>query len=144
VQIPLSPQAALNALTDFGPHRAEVWPNIDVAHFQVHKQDVSSAEVTEGSAVVGGAWERERYTWDAAAGTVAVETIDSNIWGPGSRWDYRIKLGSSGGSEIEVTVVRNGKTFKGRLIELAFILIGTRQLATQIRGALARAGSIST
>ena len=31
-------------------------------------------------------WERERYSWDAAAGTIAIETLDSNLWGQGSGW----------------------------------------------------------
>ena len=47
LQSTLAPEAVLAALTDFGPTRAEVWPNIDSDHFQVHDQGPGWAEVTE-------------------------------------------------------------------------------------------------
>jgi hypothetical protein len=141
VESALAPEAALAALTDFGPSRAEVWPNIDSAHFKVHDQGPGWAEVTEGSSVAGGVWERERYTWDAAAGTVAIETLDSNTWGQGSRWDYRLTPASGGGTTIDVTVVRNGKGWKGTVIGIALSLVGTRMLRTQMERALARVKS---
>ena len=62
----LSPKEVMAVLTDFGPKRAEVWPNINEAHFKVHEVGADWAEVTEGTAM---GWERERYSWDAAAGT---------------------------------------------------------------------------
>ena len=138
-QSTLAPDAALAALTDFGPRRSEIWPNIDGAHFKVHGQGPGWAEVTEGNSVAGGIWERERYTWDAFNHTVAVETLDSNTWGPGSRWDYRLTPGSAGGTTIDVTVVRNGKGWKGRLIGVALALAGERILRSQMERALARA-----
>ena len=138
LQSPLAPDAVLSALTDFGPSRSEVWPNVDSAHFKVHGQGPGWAEITEGSSVAGGVWERERYSWDAAARTVTIETLDSNVWGPGSRWDYRLTAGSGGGSTIDVTVVRNGKGWKGRLIGLALALAGPGMLRSQMKQALAR------
>jgi hypothetical protein len=134
----LAPEAVLAVLTDFGPRRATVWPNIDVQHFRVHEQGPGWADVTEGSSVAGGVWEREKYTWDAARGTVAVETIDSNTWGPGSRWDYRLSRTAQGGTKIEVTVQRHGKGWKGRLIELGLKAAGGRMLRSQMEQALAR------
>ncbi len=133
----LAPDAALTALTDFGPKRAKVWPNIDEQHFKLHGQGPGWAEVTEGSSVAGGVWEREKYTWDAAKGTVTVETLDSNTWGSGSRWDYKIVL-ADGGSEIDVSVTRIGKGFKGRLIELGLLAAGTRMLRSQMAQAMER------
>jgi len=138
LQSPLPPAAVVAGLTDFGPGRAEVWPNIDSAHFQVHEQGPGWAEVTEGSSVAGGVWERERYNWDAEAGTVAVETLESNTWGPGSRWDYRITPGAGGGSRVEVTVVRNGMGFKGGLLGVVLTIAGTGTLRSQMEQALAR------
>jgi hypothetical protein len=138
LQSPLAPDAVLAALTDFGPRRAEIWPNIDSAHFKLHGQGPGWAEVTEGSSVAGGVWERERYSWDAATRTVASETLDSNTWGPGSRWDYRLTPGSAGGTTIDVTVVRNGKGLKGRLIGIALALGGAGMLRSQMAQALAR------
>ena len=45
------------------------------------------AEVTKGNKL---AWEGERCTWDAPAGTVSAVTLSSNIWAPGSGWNYTI------------------------------------------------------
>ena len=134
----LAPKAVMAALTDFGPSRAEVWPNVDTAHFKVHDQGPGWADVTEGSSVAGGVWERERYTWDVASGTVAIETLESNTWGPGSRWDYRLTSASGGGSTIEVTVTRNGKGWKGRLIGVGLSVAGARMLGSQMKQALDR------
>ena len=138
VETALAPGAVLAALTDFGPQRAEVWPNIDDQHFKVHGQGPGWAEVTEGSSVAGGVWERERYTWDAASGGVGVETLDSNTWGPGSRWDYRLTPGAAGGTTIAVSVVRKGKGFKGRAIGIALSVAGAGMLRSQMAHALDR------
>lgn len=133
----LAPAQVMAGLTDFRPSRAEVWPNVDHDHFKLHDDGPGWAEVTEGSSVAGGVWERERYTWDSAAGMVTVETVDSNTWGRGSRWDYRL-LPAGGGTRVEVTVVRNPLNWKGRLIALGLAVMGTRLLRTQMRQALAR------
>jgi hypothetical protein len=141
LQTTLAPDAVLAALTDFGPSRSKVWPNVDSSHFQVHGQGPGWAEVTEGSSVAGGVWERERYSWDAATRTVAIETLDSNTWGPGSRWDYRLTPSTTGGTTIEVTVVRNGKDWKGRLLGIALSLAGAGMLRSQMEQALGRISS---
>lgn len=134
----LAPEGVLTALTDFGPSRSEVWPNVDSTHFKVHSQGPGWAEVTEGSSVAGGVWERERYSWDPSTRTVAIETLDSNTWGPGSRWDYRLTPSADGGTTIEVTVVRNGKGWKGRLLGIGLSLAGAGMLRSQMARALAR------
>jgi len=134
----LAPDAVLAALTDFGPRRASIWPNIDEQHFKLHAQGPGWAEVTEGSSVAGGVWEREKYTWDGAAGTVSVETIESNTWSPGSRWDYRLAPTATGGTAIGVSVTRIGKGLKGRLIELGLLAAGARVLRTQMEQAMER------
>lgn len=138
LQSTMAPEVVLSALTDFGPSRSDVWPNVDSAHFKVHGQGPGWAEVTEGSSVAGGVWERERYSWDAATRTVAIETLDSNTWDRGSRWDYRLTPGSTGGTTIEVTVIRNGKGLKGRLLGMALSLVGAGMLRSQMAQALAR------
>ena len=139
LQSRLAPDAVLAALTDFGPRRSEIWPNIDSAHFKVHEQGPGWAEVTEGSSVAGGIWERERYSWDASAHSVSIETLESNTWGPGSRWDYRLTPVSAGGTTIDVTVIRNGKGWRGRALGVALSLMGARMLRSQMARALARA-----
>jgi hypothetical protein len=137
----LAPSAVLAALTDFGPRRSQVWPNIDKQHFKLHGQGPGWAEVTEGSSVAGGVWEREKYSWDATTGAVSVETMDSNTWGPGSRWDYKITTATGGGSQIDVTVTRLGKGWKGRLIEVGLAAAGTRMLRSQMEQALERSAT---
>jgi hypothetical protein len=137
----LAPSAVLAALTDFGPRRSQVWPNIDEQHFKLHGLGPGWAEVTEGSSVAGGVWEREKYSWDATTGTVSVETIDSNTWGPGSRWDYKITPATGGGSQIDVTVTRLGKGWKGRLIEVGLAAAGTGMLRSQMEQAMERSAT---
>jgi len=134
----LTPEAVLAVLTDFGPTRAKVWPNIDEQHFKLHAEGPGWAEVTEGSSVAGGVWEREKYSWDAAKGIVTVETLDSNTWGPGSRWNYKIAPNDGGGSVVYVSVKRLGKGLKGRLIELGLLAAGTRMLRAQMKRAMER------
>jgi len=137
----LAPSAVLAALTDFGPRRSQVWPNIDEQHFKLHGQGPGWAEVTEGSSVAGGVWEREKYSWDLTTGAVSVETMDSNTWGPGSRWDYKIITATGGGSQIDVTVTRLGKGWKGRLIEVGLAAAGTRMLRSQMEQAMERSAT---
>ena len=138
IQTKMAPGAVIAALTDFGPERSNIWPNIDDEHFKLHSEGSGWAEVTEGSSVAGGVWEREKYSWDVAAGTVTVETLDSNTWGPGSRWDYKLIPTAQGGTNIEVTIKRLGKGWKGRLIELGLTVAGARMLSSQMKQALAR------
>ena len=91
--------------------------------------------------MAGGVWERERYTWDASNGVVSAETLDSNTWGPGSRWDYKLTPTAQGGTQIDVTAERHGKGWKGRLIELGLMVVGARALRSQMEQALARAAT---
>ncbi len=135
----LPPSAVLAALTDFGPRRAEIWPNVDDDHFKLHDQGPGWADVTEGSSVAGAEfWERERYTWDSSAGTVAVETLDSNAWAPGSRWDYRLTPTGQGGTKIDVTVERRGKGMIARVVEAGLAVAGAGMLRSQMEKALER------
>lgn len=137
VRTTLSPAAVLAVVTDFGPDRARWWPNVDAAHFLVHDRGPDWAEVTEGT---GMAWERERYSWDAAAGTVVIETLESNLWAPGSGWRYRI-VPVDGGSELEVSLTRVPATLTGRLVAALIPLVGARALGGQFQKVLRRAES---
>ena len=64
-------------------------PGDDAKENTIFSQDpeVGWADVTEG---IKGNWERERYKWNAAAGTVTAVTTDASFWDPGSRWDYKL------------------------------------------------------
>ncbi len=122
----------MDLLTDFGPDRANRWPNIDADHFTVHDVGADWAEVTEGNAA---AWERERYAWDAAAGTVTVDTLDSNTWGLGSQWRYQLTPVPDG-TEVSVTVDRTPKGLRGTVAGAVLTIAGGRILGRQFRSTL--------
>jgi hypothetical protein len=137
VHTSLSPSEVLELITDFGPDRARHWPNIDEAHFEVHDQGPDWAEVTEGNAM---GWERERYSWDAAAGTVAIDTLDSNLWAVGSGWRYVLTRAGSG-TDVEVTLTRVAGSLKGRLVGLLIPVVGARVLGKQFQSVFRKAES---
>ena len=72
VRSTLSPAEVLTVLTDFSERRAEAWPGVDLEHLVVHETGADFAEVTEGNSTT---WERERYEWDSASGTVTAKTL---------------------------------------------------------------------
>ena len=137
VHTSLSPSEAMVVLTDFGPDRSRRWPNVDDAHFTVHELGPDWAEVTEGNAM---GWERERYTWDSAAGTVAIDTLDSNLWGPGSGWRYELTPAGDG-TDVQVTLTREARSFRGRLVGALIPLVGGRALGGQLRSVFRNAES---
>jgi len=109
-------------ITDFGPERFRWWPNVDDAHFIVHGQGPDWAEVTEGT---GTGWERERYSWDAASGIVTIDTLESNLWGPGSGWQYEL-VSAAEGTDLRVLLTRLPNSFKGKLIAALIPIAGPR------------------
>ncbi len=127
----------MGLFTDFGPDRARWWPNVDDARFKVHDVGPDWAEVTEGNAM---GWERERYTWDAAAGTVAIDTLNSNLWGPGSGWRYELTP-AAGGTDVQVTLTRVPESLRGRLIGALIPIAGARTLGRQFQSVLRKAES---
>jgi hypothetical protein len=137
VHTSLSPSDVLRLVTDFGPERASRWPNLDEGHFEVHGQGPDWAEVTEGNAM---GWERERYSWDADAGSVTIDTLDSNLWGPGSGWRYRLTP-ASGGTDVHVELTRVPKTVKGRIVGALIPVLGARALGRQFSSVLRKAES---
>jgi hypothetical protein len=135
VHTSLTPSEVLSLLTDFGPDRARHWPNLDDAHFKVHELGPDWAEVTEGTSM---GWERERYSWDADAGTVAIDTLDSNLWGPGSGWHYELKP-ASGGTDLHVTLTRVANSWRGKVVGALIPVVGARALGRQFRSVLRKA-----
>ena len=137
VHTTLSPSEVMAVITDFGPDRSRWWPNVDEAHFTVHELGPDWAEVTEGTNV---GWERERYSWDAAAGIVTIQTLDSNLWGPGSGWRYRLTP-AAGGTDVQVTLTRVSASVRGKLIGALIPLVGARTLGRQLHSVLRKAES---
>jgi hypothetical protein len=137
VHTSLSPSEAMALFTDFGPDRASRWPNVDGATFTVHDLGPDWAEVTEGNAM---GWERERYSWDPAAGTITIDTLDSNLWGPGSGWRYQLTP-VAGGTDVQVALTRVPKSLLGRVVGALIPIVGARTLGKQFQSVLRKAES---
>ena len=121
---PMSPDAAMHLLTDFGPTRPETGPGIDAEHFQLPSKGDGWAEVTEGNAA---AWERARYEWDPIARSVTVTTHDSKLFGAGGGWDFRFAP-HDGGTRIDVTLTRSPAAPSGKVLAALLPIIGAPSL----------------
>lgn len=132
VTTPLTPAQVLAVLTDFGPARAQAFPGVDESNLTVHEVGENWADVTEGNKI---GWERERYDWDAQAGTISAVTTDSNLWGPGSRWDYRLNP-QAGGTEVVIRLERHPKGVAGHLVAALMPLMGKRFITAGFERAL--------
>lgn len=130
------------ALIDFSAHRAELFPNVDPEYVKVTALGPTAAEVTEGSHVLGGIWERNRYDW-SEPDMVRAETVDSNTWAEGSTWLYRFREQPGEGTAVELEVTRIARNWRGRLVVLALRLAGRRRFAAELRTTLRRIGEIS-
>ena len=127
----LSPAEVLRILTDFGPARAKAFPGVNDANLTLHDHGDTWADVTEGNKI---GWERERYEWDAAKGTISAVTTDSNLWGPGSRWDYRLTP-QGDGTVVEIRLERHAKGLLGAIVG-ALVPVGGKRM---IRSSFAKA-----
>jgi len=116
----LTPEQYVAGLTDFGPGRAKLFGNSADDYLKVHSRDASEADVTEGS---GGIWERLHYDW-SDPNHVVLTTTDSNTWGGASGHTYTFTRQPNGMTDIDVVVVRDGKTLKGRFLGLVLGTIG--------------------
>src|SRR5437879_6254479 len=84
----LPPETVLAAAADFSDRRPRLWPSIDPNVYRVHSRTATSADVTEGSAVMGGIWAREAYDL-TAPDAVRATVQESNVFRPGSTWVLR-------------------------------------------------------
>jgi hypothetical protein len=71
----------------------------------------SQADVTEGP---GGIWEHLHYDWSDPH-HVVLTTTDSNTWAGASGHTYTFTRRPDGLTDIDVIVVRDGKSLKGQL-----------------------------
>src|SRR3954470_16051970 len=115
-----TPEQFVAALTDFGPGRKELFGNSADDYMKVHELGPTTADVTEGSA---GIWERLSYDW-SDPDHVVLKTTDSNTWGGASGHTYNFTRKPDGTTDIDVTVVREGKNLKGKLLGLVVGTIG--------------------
>ena len=125
----LTPEQYIAGLTDFGPGRAKLFPNSADEYLTVHRQSLTEADVTEGS---GGVWERLHYNW-SDPNHVVLTTTDSNVWGGASGHTYTFTRQPDGATDIDVVVIREGKSLKGRLLGIVLGSIGRRVLEKSFR-----------
>ena len=127
-----TPEQFVAALTDFGPGRAKTFGNSADKDLRVHALDQDHADVTEGSR---GIWERLSYDWSDPS-HVVLTTTDSNAWGGRSGHTYDLTQRVDGGTDIDYTVVREGKNLRGRLIGALVGTVGKGVLAKAFRDSI--------
>lgn len=120
----LDRDALLDVLTDFSSARPGTWPSIDADHFEIHGLGDTWAEVTEGTAA---AWERARYDWDRAAGTVTVTTHESKVFGPGGGWVFQLTP-TDAGTRVDVELTRTPAKLGQKLLAGLLPIIGPSSL----------------
>jgi hypothetical protein len=137
----LTPEQYVAGLTDFGPGRAKLFGNSADEYLKVHSRGTSQADVTEGS---GGIWERLHYDW-SNPNHVVLTTTDSNLWGGASGHTYNFTRNPNGKTDIDVTIVRDGKNFKGWALGLVVGTVGRgvleKAFANSVKAIEARNGS---
>jgi hypothetical protein len=132
-----SPERVIDALTDFSPRRLELWPNIDRKYYKVDAVGEQSADVTEGSPLFGGVWERGHYDW-SQPGTVRIDVQESNAFRPGSFWLYQVTPGVNGGSHVHMEFDRRPRNFKGYVAGAVLSLFGSMFFKKALRQTLSR------
>jgi hypothetical protein len=132
-----APERFVAALTDFGPGRERLFGNSQGSYLTVHETGPDWAEVTEGSTAGGGIWQKYRYDW-STPGEVRLDVLDSNAFGKGSYWHYRVTPDGSGGSRIALHIHRNPTTAKGRFVDLALLVLGRRIFGRDLRHTVAQ------
>ena len=111
-------------LTDFGPGREKIFGNSTDQYLKVHSKEATKADVTEGS---GGIWERLNYDWSDPT-HIILTTTDSNMWGGKSGHTYLLTRQPNGTTDVDVTIVRDGKNLKGQLFGAFLGILGKGQL----------------
>jgi hypothetical protein len=128
VETNLSPNVVWDALTEFGPRRAELWPDVSPSSFRVLDQGDSWARVREGTASLG-IWSIERYEWNEPVITATVE--EASAAQSGGTWRMEVQPRSGGGSVLTISMDRRAKGFVGHIIHGLFQLTNGRFLAAR-------------
>jgi hypothetical protein len=134
VETDLSPNAVWDALTEFGPRRAELWPDLSPSSFKVLDRGENWARVREGTASLG-IWSIERYEWNEPVVTATVE--EANAAQPGGTWRMEVRPRAGGGSVLTISMNRRAKGFVGHIIHGVFQVTNGRFLAARTQRMLA-------
>jgi hypothetical protein len=128
VETDLPPEVVWDALTEFGPRRAELWPDLSPSSFRVLDRGESWARVREGTASLG-IWSIERYEWSEPVITATVE--EASAAQSGGTWRMEVQPRSGGGSVLTISMDRRAKGFVGHIIHGLFQLTNGRFLAAR-------------
>ena len=130
----LEPKVVWDALTEFGPRRAELWPDLSASSFKVLERGEGWARVREGTASLG-ILSIERYEWKEPVITATVEQASAAH--TGGTWTMEVRPGSQGGSVLTIRMDRRAKGFVGHIIHGIFQATNGRFLAARTRRMLA-------
>jgi hypothetical protein len=119
-----TPDQFVNGLTDFGPHRSDLFKNSADSYMTVHHRGFQQADVTEGS---GGIWERLHYDW-TDPNVVRLKTTDSNLFGGASGYVYTLARRPDGTTEVDLVITREGKNLRGLMLSGVLGTVGKRSL----------------
>jgi hypothetical protein len=126
----LDPKVVWAALTDFGPRRAELWPDLSPGSFKVLELGDTWARVREGTASVG-LWSVERYEWKEPVITATVEEASGAQ--PGGTWTMEVRPRAKGGTVLTIHMDRKAKGFVGHIVHGVFQVTNGRFLAARTR-----------
>ncbi len=129
VETDLEPNVVWDALTEFGPRRAQLWPDLSPS-FKVLDRGEGWAKVREGTDSLG-IWAVERYEWREHVITATVQ--DSNAAQAGGTWRMELRPRSGGGSVLNIAMDRRAKGFVGHIIHGLFQVTNGRFLAVRTR-----------
>jgi hypothetical protein len=137
VETPLGPEEVLAAAHDFSERRESIFPAVSTKRLQVHDQQNSKADVTEGTRagpIVN--WERCAYDW-SAPGKVKATVTDSNVYQPSvSYWQIEAKPAGDG-SHVEMIWAREFTSGpRGSFFGFLFGRIGNRIFSKYARDVL--------
>jgi len=134
VETDLDPKVVWDALTEFGPRRAELWPDLSPSSFKVLDRGESWARVREGTASLG-IWSIERYEWTEPVITATVE--EASAAQAGGTWRMEVRSRAGGGSVLTISMNRRAKGFTGHIIHGLFQVTNGRFLAARTQRMLA-------
>ena len=130
----LDPKVVWDALTEFGPRRAKLWPDLSPADFKLLERGDGWARVREGTASLG-IWSIERYEWSYPVVTATV--VEANAAQSGGTWRMEVQPRSGGGAVLNIVMDRKAKGFVGHIIHGLFQITNGRFLAARTRRMLA-------
>ena len=130
----LDPKTVWDVLTEFGPRRAELWPDLSPSSFRVLDRGENWARVREGTASLG-IWSIERYEWSYPVITATVE--EANAAQAGGTWRMEVVPREAGGTTLRIAMDRKAKGLVGHVIHGVFQATNGRFLAARTRRMLA-------